>query len=302
MPSSHAGSNAPTVDGAVAGRIDRDRYERDGYLHLPGFVGEPWLSDLRAVAAEFVEQSRSVDRSNAVFDVEPGHTAAAPRLRRLNAPVDQHDTFARFALEGPAARLAVEVLGGPVRFHHAKLNFKWSSGGEPVDWHQDIQFWPHTDFSPLTIGVYLDDVDDEMGPMGVLPRSHLGTLYDLHRPDGTWAGSMSDDDVAALDLDRIVWLTGPAGSVTVHHCCLVHGSVVNRSPRPRPLLLQTYSRADSYPLLGIGANGATGRSSGTVIGGSAARTVTIEGRVVPGAPDWSRRGAPTIFGSQRAER
>ena len=280
----------------------RTQYERDGYLHLPGFVGERWLGELQAVAAEFVERSRAVDRSDALFDVEPGHSAAAPRLRRLNSPVDQHDTFARFALDGPASELAVEVLGGPVRFHHSKLNFKWSSGGEPVDWHQDIQFWPHTDFSPLTIGVYLDDVDAEMGPMGVLPGSHLGRLYDLYRPDGSWVGSMSEDDIAALDLDAVVWLDGPAGSVTVHNCCIVHGSPENRSVRPRPLLLQTYSRADSYPILGIGANGVTGRRSGTVIGGDAPQTVTVDGRVVPGAPDWSRRGAPTIFGSQHAAR
>ena len=61
-----------------------------------------------------------------------------------------------------------------MRFHHSKLNYKWSDGGEEVNGTQDIQFWPHTDFSPLTIGVYLDDVDDEMGPMGILP----GAMWD----------------------------------------------------------------------------------------------------------------------------
>jgi hypothetical protein len=66
--------------------------------------------------------------------------------------------------------------------------------------------------------------------------------------------------------------------------------------------LQTYSRADSYPILGIGANGVTGRLSGTVIGGSTSQTLVVDGRTVPGAPDWSRRGAPTIFGSQHAAR
>jgi hypothetical protein len=280
----------------------RTDYERDGYLHLPGLVGEPWLGELQAVADEFVERSRQIAASDAMFDVEPGHTAESPRLRRLNSPVDQHETFARFALAGPAADLAVEVLGGPVRFHHSKLNFKWSSGGEPVDWHQDIQFWPHTDFSPLTIGVYLDDVDDEMGPMGVLPGSHTGPLHELYSDVGEWTGSMRAEDVAALDMDAVVWLDGPAGSVTVHNCCIVHGSPENRSARPRPLLLQTYSRADSYPILGIGANGVTGRLSGTVIGGSASQTLVVDGRSVPGAPDWSRRGAPTIFGSQHAAR
>lgn len=282
--------------------VDRERYETDGYLHLPGYVTDPWLSDLRAVADEFVEQSRSVDRSTTQFDVEPGHSAESPRLRRLNSPVDQHETFARFALDGPASELAMAVLGGPVRFHHSKLNFKWSNGGEPVDWHQDIQFWPHTDFSPLTIGVYLDDVDEEMGPMGVLPGSHLGKLYDLYGADGAWSGSMTEHDIAGLDMASMVWLDGPAGSVTVHNCCIVHGSATNQSDRPRPLLLQTYSRADSFPILGIGANGVTGRLSGTVIGGTSSQSVTVDDRRIPGAPDWSQRGAPTIFGSQHAAR
>jgi ectoine hydroxylase len=289
---------APPIEQVISD-AQREYYEVNGYLSLESFVTDPWLSELRSTAAEFVERSRSETRSSRVFDLEPGHTSDAPRIRRLNSPVDQHDTFARFTLEGPAAELAQAVLGGPVRYHHSKLNFKWSDGGEAVKWHQDIQFWPHTDFSPLTIGVYLDDVDDEMGPMGVLPGSHLGVLYDQYDADGNWAGSMTDADVAALDLDAMVWLDGPAGSTTVHNCCAVHGSVPNTSSRPRPLLLQTYSLADSYPILGMGANGVTGALSGTVIGGSSTQTVVVDGRRVPCAPDWSRRGAPTIFGSQQ---
>ena len=188
---------------------------------------------------------------------------------------------------------------GRVRFHHSKLNYKWSDGGEEVKWHQDIQFWPHTDFTPLTIGVYLDDVDDEMGPMGVLPGSHLGPLYDMYGRDGAWTGAMNDADATTLDLDAMVWLGGPAGSATVHNCCTVHGSMPNNSARPRPLLLQTYSAIDSYPVAGIGANGVAGRLSGTIIGGEPTQVLEIDGRRMHGAPDWSRKGPPTIFDSQQ---
>ena len=79
---------------------------------------------------------------------------------------------------------------------------------------------------------------------------------------------------------------------------MIHGSVPNDSKKPRPLLLQTYSRADSYPIANIGANGVTGVMSGTVVGGTSEQTVTIEGRHIVGAPDWSRRGAPSIVGAQ----
>jgi hypothetical protein len=290
------------IDSArLLGPDDHERYHRDGYLLLPGLIDDGWLRMLRIAAERFIHASRELTESNRVIDIEPDHRADEPRLRRLISPLDHDETFRRFTLEGPPARLAIELLGGPVRFHHSKLNYKWSGGGAEVDWHQDIQFWPHTDFSPLTIGVYLDDVDAGMGPMEVLPGTHRGPLYDLYRSDGTWGGSIGSDDLAELDLDAAVWLTGPAGSVTVHNCCLVHGSEPNRSPRMRPLLLQTYSAIDSYPIGGIGANGVLGPSGGTVVGGAASQVVEVDGRRMRGAPDWSDKGAPTIFGSQQDE-
>ena len=286
---------------AVLSVEQMQKYQDDGYLHLNSFVPDDVLVGLQLAAAEFVEKSRGLKQSDKTLDLEPGHSASSPRLRRLNSPVDNHDAFRGFALEGLAAGLACSILEGPVRYHHSKLNYKWSDGGEEVKWHQDIQFWPHTDFSPLTIGVYLDDVDDSMGPMGVIPSSHKGTLYNQYSKDGQWAGSINAEDVGKIDFSEVAWLTGPAGSVTVHNCCMVHGSLPNNSPKPRPLLLQTYSRADSYPISHIGANGVTGRLSGAVVGGDSGQSIVIEGRTILGAPDWSRSGAPTIFGSQQDE-
>ena len=43
-----------------------------------------------------------------------------------------------------------------------------------VKWHQDIQYWPHTNYSVLTIGVYLEDVDETMGADGRDPRRARG--------------------------------------------------------------------------------------------------------------------------------
>ncbi len=281
------------------------QYQRDGYVLLPSFLSDDWLARLRAAAAEYVEKSREIVASTRLIDVEPGHTAERPRLRRLVSPVDVHPDFYELAISGPIAQLACELLGGAARFHHSKLNYKWADGGEEVQWHQDIQFWPHTDFSPLTIGVYLEDVDDEMGPMGVLPGSQNGPLYDLYDDGGTWAGAMRSGDIDALGLDSgdaaLSWLQGPAGSVTVHNCCIVHGSRPNQSDRGRPLLLQTYSAIDSYPIAHIGANGVTGKVSGTVIGSASSQNITVAGRAMHGAPDWSTAGGPpTIFGSQQA--
>ena len=53
-----------------------------------------------------------------------------------------------------------------MKFHHSKLNYKWAQGGEEVKWHYDISFWPHTNYSPLTVGTYLYDCGMDNGPLG----------------------------------------------------------------------------------------------------------------------------------------
>ena len=290
-----------TTELRVLSKDQVDAYHRDGYLLIEGAVSDDWLDRLRAASDEFVEESRALTESNKKLDLDRDHSADQPRLRRLTSPVDHHQTFAEFTLQGPAAQVAIDLLGQPARYHHSKLNYKWSDGGEAVEWHQDIQYWPHTDFTPLTIGVYLNDVDDAMGPMGIVPGSHTGELYNLYAEDDTtWTGSIRTADLATIDLDSAHYLKGPAGSMTVHNCGCVHGSMPNNSGRVRPLLLQTYSAHDSYPLLGVGANGATGRASGVLIGdGAPARSLSVGGRTMPAAPDWSRGGYTTIFDVQQ---
>ena len=110
---------------------------------------------------------------------------------------------------------------------------------------------------------------------------------------------MTDADLARIDIESAEYLPGPAGTVTVHNCVAVHGSKPNLSPRPRPLLLQTYSAATSFPLLGVGTNGRTGPTSGTLVGGEMPAWMTVGGRRMPVAPDWSRGGYTTIFDVQQ---
>ena len=132
----------------------RARYFRDGYLLVENAIPMPWIERLRAVTEQMVERSRRQTVSDAVFDLEPGHTASAPRLRRLSSPVEQHPLYWEFLTDGPLGDIAADLVGPNVKFHHQKLNFKWAEGGEEVKWHQDIQFFPHTDYSVMTIGVY----------------------------------------------------------------------------------------------------------------------------------------------------
>ena len=86
--------------------------------------------------------------------------------------------------------VVVDLIGPNVKFHHSKLNFKAPRGGEEVKWHQDIQFWPHTNYDLLTVGVFLEDVEPGMGEVGFVPGSHDGPLFDLYDGDGVWVGAL----------------------------------------------------------------------------------------------------------------
>jgi ectoine hydroxylase len=268
-------------------------YERDGFIALAGVVDEDWLNRLRGVTAEFVEMTRSMTESTPLFDLERDHTRDTPRLRRLVSPADLHETFWEFASSSRIVDVAEDLLGPDIKFHHGKLNFKAPRGGEEVKWHQDIQFWPHTNYGPLTIGVFLEDVEAGMGNVGFVPGSHLRDLFDQYDGD-RWVGCLSDTEVASLDTRAAVYPTGSAGTITVHNCRTVHGSSPNDSDRQRPLLLQTYTPSDAFPYTDLVRKSPHGD---TLIRGRSARWARHDPRPCQVGPSKVR----TIFEVQQRE-
>lgn len=282
----------------VLSQRQRESYFEDGFLLLEGAIDAHWLQRLRAATDRLVERSRGVTRSDDVFDLEPGHRPDAPRLRRVSKPVEQDPDYWAYASQSPVPDIVADLVGPDVKFHHSKLNFKWASGGEEVKWHYDIGFWPHTNYSPLTVGTYLYDCGMDQGPLGVLPRSHeFEPLLTQYGPDGRWIGAVGEDDLRRLDLSGTRHLTGPAGSLTLHNCRLLHSSPRNLSDLGRPLLLNTYSSADAFPYT---VNPIRSRYDQCIVRGRAARFAHHDPRPCPLPPDWSG-GYSSIFALQQQE-
>ena len=281
----------------VLSEAQRAFYFENGYLLVESIVPMETLEVLRRVTRGVVEASRSRQQSDAVFDLEAGHSAASPRLRRLSAPDAHAPEYWDFARDSVITDIAADLVGGHVKFHHSKLNFKWSGGGEEVKWHQDIQYWPHTNYSPLTIGLYLEDVGPDQGPLGVIPGSHDGELFNLYNDKQEWTGNLRDDDLDRLALGQAAYLTGPAGSVTIHNCRTVHGSRPNLSGDGRPLLLNVYSAADAFAYT---HNPLGTEHSGVLVRGQPARFTHVDPRPCQLPPDWSG-GYSSIFALQQGE-
>jgi phytanoyl-CoA hydroxylase len=225
-------------------------YKRDGVIVVPEVLGTEVLARLRQVVAELVACSAKTTQHTAVYDLEPGHTPAEPRVRRIKAPHKVHAVFDE-VVRSPAVIAILQALLGPgLRLHNSKLNMKSARYGSPVEWHQDWAFYPHTNDDVLAIGVLLDDTDLSNGPMLVTPGTHTGPVFDHHDKEGRFAGMIDPDDIGP-EIARAVPCMGPAGSMSFHHVRALHGSALNTSDRQRNLLLYEVAASDAWPLLGL---------------------------------------------------
>lgn len=274
-------------------RID---YFEKGFALIEDAVPEEWIGRLLAATGRLVDASRTERDSGRVFDLAPEHRADRPRVRRIKRPDEQDEAYWAFVQE-VLADIAADLLGPDVVFHHSKLNFKWFEGGDEVQWHQDIQFYPHTNYDHLTIGAYLADTGPENGPMSMMPQSHRGPLYDLYAPGGSWAGHLRAEDAACLATEDAETLTCRRGAVSIHNCRTLHYSRPSRTDAGRPLLLNAFAAADARPYT---PHPDPSRHTGEVVRGAPARIARHDPRPCPIPPDWSG-GYSSIFAAQSGE-
>src|SRR5204862_6689926 len=198
------------TDAQIAG------YHRDGYLAVPRLIDADRVEALRRLTDAFVERARGVSRSDAWFDLDPRHTAAAPALRRIKNPADHDPLYAWVALESPILDVVAELIGPSLRFHHSKLNLKGSHIGAPVEVHQDAAFYPHSTDDVLAVRLLLDDATAENGAMSVLPGSHRGPIHTHFDAQCRFVGWLRSEDIARPARRRAVLPTLPARRVRIH--------------------------------------------------------------------------------------
>jgi phytanoyl-CoA hydroxylase len=211
-----------------------DAYHRDGFV----------------VVAEIVAGAANIEAHDDVYDLEPGHTRAAPKVRRIKTPHKVHPIFDRLVRSEKVISICKALIGRDLRLHGSKLNMKSAKYGSPVEWHQDWAFYPHTNDDILAIGVLMDDTTLENGPLLCVPGSHRGPVWSHHDDEGFFCGAIDPRDLTA-EIPRALPCIGPAGSMSFHHVRTLHGSAQNVSDRPRNLLLYEVAASDAWPLLGV---------------------------------------------------
>ena len=76
-----------------------ETYRRDGYLVIPRLIQGEQLAELRDLTDRIVGEARGVSANDDLYDLEPTHSAALPRVRRLKPTI-----FKRYAFFHALAR------------------------------------------------------------------------------------------------------------------------------------------------------------------------------------------------------
>lgn len=223
------------------------QYHEQGYVVFPGLLGDELTRELRDVMARVEASAVGLTEDNAVFDFEPDHTPETPRIQRIKKP-NRVDPFFRALAANPRIMGLVSQLIGPnIRLNHAKINMKSARVGSSLEWHQDWAFAPHSNMDTCVVSVMIDECVPMNGPLLVVPGTHQGPLLEHHK-DGRFVGAIVEDGDRRPDYNQSAALLGPAGTISIHHPMIVHGSDSNRSGAPRRILFLEYAAADAWPL------------------------------------------------------
>ena len=231
----------------------KDTFWETGFLVIEDAVTAGELEELRSEFSRWVEESREYksDYGETLdgrprFDLQPGHSAEKPGLRRIQSPEEVSDLFANIMRNAATVDFCAELIGPSIRFHHGKINSKLPGTATQVKWHQDFPFEPMSNDDMITALLFVDDVTLENGPLEVLPGTHKGPIHS-HWHKGVFTGSV-DQGIIDAQSDKIVKCTGKAGSVCLMHARLLHGSAPNLSDGSRTLYITTYYAEDAIEL------------------------------------------------------
>ena len=193
--------------------VQIDHYRTEGFVVVERLFGADDLARVDTTIRQMTEQALVGGDFSKVLELEPEPVDGKRVPRRIFNPYDQHETFRALAHDPRLLDKIESLIGGDFNLQHSKLNMKPAKVGSPVEWHQDMAYFPHTNDDLVTTLVYLDDATEENGCLQVLPRHH--THYFNHAgPDGRFAGMITEN---LADFGKPRSLPAPAGSAIFMH-------------------------------------------------------------------------------------
>jgi ectoine hydroxylase len=225
--------------------LNRDQvaqFDRDGFIVLRELFED---GETEALCDEATRLRTAPDGSLDPQTViaEPG-SGAVRSVFKVHA---QSRLFGRLAADNRLARVAQFLLGDDVYIHQSRMNYKPGFKGKEFYWHSDFETWHVEDGMPrmraLSMSILLTANTPYNGPLMLIPGSHRQYVACVgETPEEHYKQSLRAQEYGVPDNDSLTLLakqggieapTGPAGTVIVFDCNMMHGSASNITPYPR---------------------------------------------------------------------
>lgn len=219
---------------------DREAYDKDGYVLVPGLFDEAEIELLYGVAREDrVINQKSYDRG----DKEGYRTRLA-----LWYSLDD-DLYSLVARSERIVGAVEQLLGGAAAHYHSKLMQKEPRVGGAWEWHQDYGYWYRDGFlypDMLSVLTALTPSTKQNGCLQVVKGSHKIGRID-HGFAGEQIGADEERVHEALKSLELIYVEMRPGDALFFHCNLVHRSDRNDSETSRWSLISAYNLASNKP-------------------------------------------------------
>jgi hypothetical protein len=215
---------------------ERERFARDGFVHLTSVLTDEEMAGLDPVYDAFMRGEIDVEGRD-LYDMRTGEFGTDPRdyvVFNVMLPRVYHPPWQGNIFEQVSRTIAEQLCGEGMTLDFDQLLAKQPGRADAVfAWHQDQAYWINTDDRrTATCWLAVDDSTLESGCMQFLPGSHREPVRP-HRPAGA---SREEQHTLVTDLrpgDRPVPVEIRRGDITVHNEGVLHGSGGNTSASNR---------------------------------------------------------------------
>lgn len=246
-PVVHPGADGPLSTEQVA------RFDRDGAIVLESLFRPDEVHTALDRLEELAADPTVRAANGTITEPESHEVRSIFEIHRSDALMGSMATDARLV---DAVR---QLLGSSVYVHQSRVNRKPGFEGKPFDWHSDFETWHTEDGMPrmraLSAAIALSDNYACNGPLMVIPGSHRTFVTTVApTPQDNYRSSLKKQEVGVPDHDNLTRLTedggielmtGPAGSVVLFDCNLMHASAGNITPYPRSNLFLVFNSVEN---------------------------------------------------------
>lgn len=228
-------------------------YEQNGYLNLTGFFAPEEVQDFRSEMDRLWEENAQANRREVIREPE------SQEVRSIFAVHRDNEVFRKLSQDPRLVKMIEQILGSEVYIHQSRINYKKGFTGKEFYWHSDFETWHVEDGMPrmraLSCSITLEENFHYNGPLLLVPGSHQSFITCVgETPEDHYEQSLRRQEYGVPDQENLAKLvekhgidtmTGPAGSVVLFDCNIMHGSNSNISPLPRSNVFMVYNSVEN---------------------------------------------------------